>query len=82
METLTHNGDAGLPPYANDPLLNCDQVSTRLNISTALLNKWRCTGEGPRYVKLGKKRIAYRLSDINAFVEAGLRRSTSECGAA
>ncbi len=51
--------------------------------STTWLEKERRKGTGPRYVKAGRGRTArvfYRREDIEAWIEANLRRSTSDPG--
>jgi hypothetical protein len=47
-----------------------------LGLSTSTLNRLRVQGGGPRYAKLG--RILYRRVDLDAYVNARLRNSTSE----
>ncbi|WP_370034699.1 helix-turn-helix transcriptional regulator [Qipengyuania mesophila] len=39
-----------------------------LGVSFWTLTRWRKIGEGPRWVKLGARRIAYRLSALEAYV--------------
>jgi hypothetical protein len=46
-------------------------------IVTGTLAKWRHYGDGPEYVKIGS-RVFYDQSSLDAFIEAGRRRSTSE----
>jgi hypothetical protein len=45
------------------------------------LQKWRYSGTGPIFVRLNRS-IRYRLEDLDAFVLAGLRSSTSDPGPA
>lgn len=40
-----------------------------LGVSVALLRKWRRTGGGPPYLKIGKL-IRYRLSDLRYFMDS------------
>ena len=40
-----------------------------LGVSVYTLRKWRCTGTGPAYVKLGRKTVRYRLADLQAYTE-------------
>ncbi len=49
----------------------------RSNIRT--LERWRSTGTGPPYVKVGR-RVAYRLRDLEAWVERQTRQHTAEAG--
>ena len=51
--------------------LNQIELAARLNISPRTLERWRWTGEGPDYLKLGG-RVIYRLEDIAAFEAACL----------
>lgn len=50
-------------------------LANRWNISPRTLERWRWTGEGPAYVKIGG-RVVYRLEDIEAF-EASRRCSST-----
>jgi hypothetical protein len=52
-------------------------LARRWAISPRTLERWRWTGEGPRYVKL-VGRIVYRLEDIEAFENARMHDSTSQ----
>lgn len=54
--------------------LNQIELSRRWNISHRTLERWRSTGEGPAYLKLGG-RVLYRRRDIEAFEETRLRRA-------
>jgi predicted site-specific integrase-resolvase len=52
------------------------ELSRRWGISPRTLERWRCTGEGPRFIKL-KGRVAYREADVEAFEAARLMESTN-----
>ena len=56
--------------------LNQIELAERWNISHRTLERWRWTGEGPRYLKIGG-RVVYRLEDIEAYEASQLRGSTS-----
>lgn len=47
-------------------------------ISPRTLEKWRITGTGPRFSKLGR-RVCYTREDLLAWAASRLRMSTSEC---
>jgi predicted DNA-binding transcriptional regulator AlpA len=57
----------------------CDTAETakRLGLSESCLNKWRVTGFGPRFIKLGKA-VKYRWPDVLAWLDEQSRHSTSE----
>lgn len=56
-------------PMGDDTLLTPRQVAKALTISKRTLERWRQDGSGgPRCVKLGDRRVAYRLGDVRAYV--------------
>lgn len=60
-------------------LLRTTDAAKRLGVSTSYLEKQRHFGTGPAYVKLGRA-VAYRESDLEAWVAANIRQNTSEAG--
>ena len=46
--------------------LNQVELATRLKISPRTLERWRWTGEGPAFLKIGG-RVIYRLEDVEAY---------------
>ena len=62
-----------------DHLISAEDAANLLNLSASTLAKMRLTGQSPRYIKLGR-RVAYRPSDIEAWVEAKSFKSTAEYG--
>ena len=59
------------------PLLSTVLAAVRLGLQPCTLEKWRTTGEGPRYVKLGRS-VRYSVEDLDAFVLQRNRVNTSE----
>lgn len=57
--------------------LNQIELAARWNISHRTLERWRWTGEGPRFVKLGG-RVVYRLEDVEEFEREQTRASTAD----
>ena len=49
-----------------------------LNGARRTAQRWRVTGEGPKFVRLGPRRIAYRLRDCEEWVEARTFRSRAD----
>jgi hypothetical protein len=69
-------------PDNRAPLLRESEVARILNIEVATLRRWRWAGRGPVFVKLAAEgtqggAVRYRPEDVQAFVEEGLRNSTS-----
>ena len=56
--------------------LNQIELSRRWSVSPRTLERWRWLGEGPVYLKIGG-RVAYRLSDVEAYEAQQLRTSTA-----
>ena len=59
-----------------DPLLRENEVATILAIKVTTLRRWRWSGDGPEFLKLGRS-VRYAPDTIQAFMEARTRTSTS-----
>ena len=57
--------------------LNQKQLAARWCISEATLERWRCDGIGPKFLKLCG-RVLYRQVDIEAYEESCLQVSTTQ----
>ena len=55
--------------------LNQVELAARLKISPRTLERWRWTGEGPAFLKIGG-RVIYRLEDVEAYENARRCEST------
>jgi len=55
--------------------LNQHELSRRWTLSERTIERWRFTGEGPQFIKLGG-RVVYRLEDIEAFELRHIRQAT------
>jgi len=60
----------------SNTLLNEAQTAEVLNVSPATLRRWRWAGKGPQFRKIGGA-VRYSPGDIDAYVEASLRSSTT-----
>lgn len=63
-----------------EDLLNQKEVAAEWGVTVKALEKWRMTGEGPPYIKMGKGRggrIRYRRRDVAKFVEDQYREHTT-----
>lgn len=63
--------------YDGTMLLNPLETARRLGITPGVLAKWRLSGRSPAYVKVGG-RVRYRVADLEAWIAARVRLSTSE----
>ena len=60
-------------------LLTTDEGAKYLRLSPRTLERYRVTGEGPRFLKVGR-RVLYRQSDLDEWLKNKSRRSTSDPG--
>ena len=58
-------------------LWNQEQLAQHWLVSEGTLERWRCDGTGPVFLKI-RGHVRYRVSDIIDFEEQSLRKSTSE----
>jgi predicted DNA-binding transcriptional regulator AlpA len=61
-----------------DELLTTKQVAEWLGYSTQWLEIARTRGTGPRFQRMGPKRIAYRRSDVRAWLKKRNHQRTTE----
>lgn len=65
-------------------LLSPKELADILGVTPATLERWRVSGDGPKFVKLGNRAhspVRYRVEDVQAFIAAQERSSTSDDGA-
>ena len=55
--------------------LNQTELAVRWTISPRTLERWRFTGEGPQFMKIGG-RVAYCLEDVEAYEAEQTRQAT------
>ena len=53
------------------------EAAERLRTTTGTLSNWRVRGDGPRFIKLGRK-VLYPLLEIEAFEKRQLRANTAQ----
>lgn len=63
----------------NPKLLSERDVETTYGIERRTLQAWRLRGQGPVFLKVGRM-VRYRVEDIEAFLDAARRTSTSDDG--
>ena len=78
----------GRPPKLLDPdrqkaaderrLLDVREAAIRLGLSKSTLDKMRCSGRGPRFIRATDRAIRYDPEDLRAFADERRLRSTSQ----
>lgn len=59
--------------------LNTDQAAGYVKLAASTLTKKRLFGDGPPFFKIGR-RVVYRRADLDAWLSAHRRTSTSDAG--
>lgn len=59
--------------------INQMELAARWRISHRTLERWRWTGDGPKFLKVGG-RVVYRLADVEEYEQMMIRSSTSGAG--
>lgn len=60
---LTHTG---IPTRA---VLSSKEAAQYIGVSHPTLERWRADGEGPAFIKLGARRIGYRISALDRWLD-------------
>lgn len=69
-----------MPPASVEAsVLRTAEAAAYCGSSASTFEKLRITGGGPPYSKIGR-RVVYRVEDLDAWLAANQRRSTSDTG--
>ena len=52
------------------------EAANRLRVTTGTLSNWRVQGNGPRFIKVGRK-VLYPVAQVVAYETAALRSNTA-----
>lgn len=58
-------------------MFTTETAAEYLGLKETTLEAWRCRGGGPDFIKM-KKAVRYRKEDLDRYIDARVRRSTSE----
>jgi predicted DNA-binding transcriptional regulator AlpA len=70
--------DAEFQLSASRKLLTPAQTAEYLTLSISTLARMRISGNGPNFIRLSRQKVGYRQSDLDKFLEARVRTSTSQ----
>ncbi|MGE3867807.1 MAG: helix-turn-helix transcriptional regulator, partial [Hyphomonadaceae bacterium] len=65
-------------PNDEKRLLDVREAAARLGLSKSTLDKMRCSGRGPRFIRATDRAIRYDPEDLKAFADERRRDSTSQ----
>ena len=63
-------------------VMRTTEAADYIGLSVSTLAKMRLRGDGPLYIKAGPRIVVYRPENLDTWLEARARTSTSERGAA
>ncbi len=58
--------------------LTTNELAERLKVKPMTLYSWRRDGSGPPFIKIGSRKILYRIEDVERWEQDRLRRNTAE----
>lgn len=71
--------DAASPqPSATSPYLTTPEAAAYLRVSKSYLDKGRVYGNGPRFVRIGERKVVYHIAVLDAWAAERQYASTSE----
>lgn len=59
-------------------ILRTPEAAKYIGLSASTLAKFRLSGDGPKFIKLGKRAIGYDQQDLDSWLEGRAKKSTSE----
>ena len=71
--------ESPFPDQKDRLVLKEAEAAYLLNLKVGTLRRWRWSGHGPPFCKLHGA-VRYRQSDLEAYIEAQIRHSTSDTG--
>ncbi|MCV7010361.1 DNA-binding protein [Mycobacterium gordonae] len=57
-------------------MLKAEELAPLVGTSVNQLAQWRFHGDGPPFIKFGRRSVRYRWSDVQAWCDANLRTQT------
>lgn len=61
-----------------ESLIFPDYLAQKLGLTERALADWRAKGTGPKFIRLGGRRVAYRPEDVDSWLLSQVRASTLE----
>lgn len=63
-------------PEENDTLIRRSDLHQYIPIATQTWARWAVEGQGPRFIKLGRRLVAYRVGDLREWLQDQERQNT------
>ena len=63
-------------PANDDTLITRSDLPQYLPVASQTLARWAVEGQGPRFIKLGRRLVAYRAGDLREWLRGQIRENT------
>ena len=65
-------------PEDDDVLIRRTDLPQYIPAASQTFARWAVEGQGPRFIKIGKRLVAYRAGDLRAWLQGRARENTIE----
>ena len=65
-------------PEDDDVLIRRSELPKFLPIAAQTAARWACEGQGPRFIKVGRRLVAYRAGDLREWLQGRVRENTTQ----
>ena len=65
-------------PEDDDTLIRRSDLPSYLPIAAQTAARWAVAGEGPRFIKVGRRLVAYRAGDLREWLQSRARENTTQ----
>jgi predicted DNA-binding transcriptional regulator AlpA len=80
VKSATEVPQSGPPQTGPRRVLRTPAAAEYIGLTASTLEKMRLFGTGPPFVRIGSRAVGYCIDDLDRFIEAGRRTSTSDTG--
>ena len=81
-KAMTTNDTSSTPhpllplPEDDDTLIRRSDLPKYLPIAAQTAARWSCEGQGPRFIKVGRRLVAYRVGDLREWLQNQTQTNT------
>ena len=63
-------------PEDDDTLIRRSDLPRYIPVASQTLAMWAVEGQGPRFIKVGRRLVAYRAGDLREWLQSQARKNT------